>query len=217
MPSWSTFAVFVPAALVVLLVPGPSVLYVVTRSVDQGRAAGIASVSGVASGSIVHVLAAALGVSIVLTRSAEAFAVVKLAGATYLIWLGVRRLLARGGDEGGDAPAPTRAPSARRCYWQGVLVEVLNPKVAIFFLAFLPQFVDPSGAAPALQIVVLGLTFSALGCVSDGCYALAASSVGRRWAQHRASRARVERASGLVYVGLGVFAALTRRPVERTA
>jgi threonine/homoserine/homoserine lactone efflux protein len=216
MPSWSTFAVFVPAALVLLLVPGPSVLYVVTRSVDQGRAAGIASVGGVASGSVVHVLAAALGVSIVLTRSAEAFAVVKLAGAAYLVVLGTRRLLARG-DENGDTPVPTRSHSARRCYWQGVLVEVLNPKVAIFFLAFLPQFVDASRPSPALQTVVLGLSFSILGCLSDGCYALAASSVGRRWSEHRATRARVERASGLVYIALGLFAALTRRPVERTA
>jgi len=214
MPAASTFAVFVPAALVLLVMPGPSVVYIVTRSVYQGRDVGLASVAGVASGSVVHVLGAALGISIVLARSAEAFAVCKLAGAAYLVVLGVRRLLARASD---DEPAePVRARGVRRSYAQGIVVEVLNPKVAIFFLALLPQFVDPNRPAPALQMLVLGLTFTLLGVLSDGTYAVAAARIGTRLAARRATRRRMARASGAVYIGLGVFAALARRPVPRT-
>src|SRR5262245_31591415 len=215
MPSWSTFAVFVPAALVFLVVPGPSVLYVITRSVDVGREAGLASVAGIGSGAVVHVLAAAAGVSLLLARSAQLFSIVKLAGAAYLVLLGVRRLLSRGAADPAAAPVPVR--SLRRHYGQGVIVEVLNPKVAIFFLAFLPQFVDPTRAYPALQTFLLGCTFVLLGLLSDGMYAVVAASVGRRIAARRAARARIERASGVAYIGLGVFAALARRPVPRAA
>ena len=177
MPSWSTFAVFVPAALVLLLVPGPAVVYIVTRSVDQGRAAGIASTLGVTTGSIVHVFGAALGVSIVLTRSAEVFTVMKLAGAAYLIALGIRRFV---GTAREDTPTVKTGHSRRRLYGQGVIVQTLNPKVAIFFLAFLPQFVDPARGAAAVQTLLLGLTFAFLGMLSDGTYSLVASSVASR-------------------------------------
>jgi threonine/homoserine/homoserine lactone efflux protein len=216
MPSWSTFAVFVPAALVLLVVPGPAVVYIVTRSVDQGRAAGIASTLGVTTGSVVHVFGAALGVSIVLTRSAEVFTVMKLAGAAYLVVLGVRRFV---GTASADAPTGKSEHSLRRLYGQGVVVQTLNPKVAIFFLAFLPQFVDPARGAAAVQTLVLGFTFALLGMLSDGTYSIVASSIASRLtnATGRTVRQRLDRASGVVYVGLGVLAAVTRRPVERTA
>jgi len=212
MPSWSTFAVFVPAALLLLVVPGPAVVYIVTRSVDQGRPAGIASVLGVTTGSVAHVFAAALGVSLVLARSAEVFTVMKLAGAAYLVVLGVRRLLT---GPSGDVMAAAREHSLRRLYGQGVVVQTLNPKVAIFFLAFLPQFVDPTRGAAALQILVLGFTFALLGMLSDGTYALLSSSVATRVTASASIRRRLDRVSGAVYIGLGVLAAVARRPVER--
>ena len=212
MPSWSTLAVFVPAALLLLVVPGPAVVYIVTRSVDQGRPAGIASVLGVTTGSIVHVFGAALGVSLVLARSAQVFTVMKLAGAVYLVVLGVRRLLT---GPSGDVMDATRERSLRRLYGQGVLVQTLNPKVAIFFLAFLPQFVDPARGSAALQILVLGFTFAMLGMFSDGTYALLSSSVAARVTASASIRRRLDRVSGAVYIGLGVLAAVARRPVER--
>jgi threonine/homoserine/homoserine lactone efflux protein len=217
MPTWSTYAVFVPAALALLIVPGPAVLYIVTRSVDQGRAAGMASLFGVHVGSVVHVAAAALGVSVVLARSAEAFTVVKFAGAAYLIFLGCRRLFTRPVDDG--TPGIPADRTLRRTFAQGVVVNVLNPKTALFFLAFLPQFVDPGRGSTVFQTVVLGACFIALGIVSDGTYALLASSFGRRVRDRAVGRRRLERGSGIVYIGLGVYAALAHRPVavDRTA
>ena len=194
------------------MVPGPAVVYIVTRSVDQGRPAGIASVLGVTTGSVAHVFGAALGVSLVLARSAEVFTVMKLAGAAYLVVLGVRRLLT---GPSGAVMAAAREHSLRRLYGQGVLVQTLNPKVAIFFLAFLPQFVDPARGAAALQILVLGFTFALLGMLSDGTYALLSASVATLCHGGASIRRRLDRVSGAVYIGLGVLAAVARRPVER--
>jgi threonine/homoserine/homoserine lactone efflux protein len=212
MPGWSTYAVFVPAALALLVVPGPAVLYIVTRSVDQGRAAGLASLFGVHVGSVVHVVAAALGVSVVLARSAEAFTVVKFAGAAYLIFIGCRRLFGRAaGADAEDRAANGR--TLRRTFAQGIVVNVLNPKTALFFLAFLPQFVDGGRGSTALQTVALGVCFIVLGICSDGTYALLASSVGPRLRERATRRQYLERGSGLVYIGLGFYAALAHRPV----
>ncbi|MET1002794.1 MAG: LysE family translocator [Acidimicrobiia bacterium] len=218
MPSWSTYAVFVPAALALLLVPGPAVFYIVTRSVDQGRAAGMASLCGVHVGSVIHVLAAALGVSVVLARSAEAFTVVKFAGAAYLIFIGCRRLLGGAGGVDADGRAANDR-TLRRTFAQGVFVNVLNPKTALFFLAFLPQFVDARRGSTVLQTVVLGACFIVLGVLSDGTYALLASSIGPRLRERATGRQYLERGSGIVYIGLGLYAALAHRPVaaDRTA
>ena len=170
-----TFALFSAAALALLIVPGPAVLYVVARSIDQGRRAGLVSTLGVGTGSLVHVAAAALGLSAILAASATAFAVVKWAGAGYLVFLGVRRLV--GPDEA--APGPGRpARSLGAVFRQGVVVNVLNPKTALFFLTFLPQFADPSRGPAALQMLLLGGLFVTMGIVSDGAYALAAGSIG---------------------------------------
>src|SRR5215217_3065628 len=155
MPDPTTFGLFVVAALALLLVPGPAVLYVVARSVDQGRPAGLASVLGVGIGSLVHIAFAAVGLSALLASSAAAFGVVKWLGAAYLIWLGLQRLLTRGED----APAAVAPDHLSRIFLQGVVVNVLNPKTALFFLAFLPQFVDPSRGSVAAQVAVLGCVF----------------------------------------------------------
>jgi threonine/homoserine/homoserine lactone efflux protein len=142
MPESGTFLVFVLSALALVLVPGPNVIYIVTRGVDQGRRAGLASACGVETATLVHVAAAAAGLSALLASSAAASEVVRYAGAAYLAYLGVRTLLSDDGIGSGDSPPPARLA---RVYTEGFLVNLLNPKVALFFLAFLPQFVDPEG------------------------------------------------------------------------
>ena len=208
MPETSTLALFAVAAVTLLVIPGPAVLYIVTRSVDQGRAAGLASVCGVHVGTLVHVAAAALGLSALLVSSATAYDTVRWLGAAYLVWLGVRRLLARDEDLPA-APGPdARRPGLRRIFAQGVVVNVLNPKTALFFLAFLPQFVDTSRGSVPFQVVVLGVAFVLLGLLSDGAYAMAAST-GAGWLRRRPGVARASRlVSGGVLVSLGVTTAL---------
>jgi threonine/homoserine/homoserine lactone efflux protein len=210
MPDASTFALFAAAAITLLVIPGPSVLYIVTRSVDQGRAAGLASVGGIHVGTLVHVAAAAFGLSALLVSSATAYNAVRWVGAAYLVWLGVRRLLAREEDAaaiaGGGPDA--RRQGLRRVFAQGVVVNVLNPKTALFFFAFLPQFVDTTRGSVQFQVVVFGVAFVLLGLVSDGTYAVAASA-GARWLRRRPGVARTSRlVSGGVLISLGVTTAL---------
>jgi threonine/homoserine/homoserine lactone efflux protein len=205
MPSVHALVLFSLATIALLVIPGPAVLFIVTRSVDQGRSAGLVSVLGIHLGTVVHVLAAALGISAVLAASQTAFDIVRYAGAAYLVVLGVRTLMRRVDD---DAASPETAP-LRRIFWQGVVVNVLNPKTALFIVAFLPQFVDPSRGSATAQVLVLGGVFIALGLVSDSTYALGAARAGARlraWSRFAA----VQRyASGAVYIGLGLAAALT--------
>ncbi len=207
MPDASTLMIFVAAALAFLLVPGPAVLYIVARSVDQGRAAGFASVLGVGLGGMVHVAFAAVGLSAILASSAAAFAVVKWLGVVYLIWLGLRRLL--GDDEEGvlDAGEPDRLS---RIFSQGIIVNILNPKTALFFLAFLPQFVDASRGPMWTQVLVLGTTLVTLGLCMDGLYALLSGAVGD-WMKRKNESDRFRRGqrylSGGVYLALGAMAA----------
>jgi threonine/homoserine/homoserine lactone efflux protein len=210
-PATSTLAVFAAATLAILVIPGPAVLYIVTRSVEHGRRTGLSSVFGVHVGTSVHVLAAALGLSALLVSSAAAFSLVKYAGAAYLIGVGLRRLSGRRRDHLATPDLPRSDP--RRAFRQGVVVNVLNPKTALFFLAFLPQFLDPRRGPLFVQVLVLGLTFIAIGLVSDSAYALTASYLAGRWrGRGRPRRTQhAERASGLVYVGLGVLAAVTPR------
>jgi threonine/homoserine/homoserine lactone efflux protein len=165
----------------------------------------VMSMLGVQTGGLVHVVAAAFGVSALIASSAAAFTVVKYVGAAYLIFLGLRKLLGREPDEPEVVGAPA---STARLFTHGVVVNVLNPKTALFFLAFLPQFVDPSAGPVALQMLVLGLTLICLGVLSDGTYALLAAGAGN----HLRNRRRLERLSGGVFVGLGVFAALAGEP-----
>jgi threonine/homoserine/homoserine lactone efflux protein len=200
MPSSHAFAVFIPAALVLLAIPGPAVLYIVATSVDGGRRNGLVSVAGIHLGSLVHVAAAVAGLSALIVSSAIAFSAVKYAGAAYLVYVGIRKLL------GKDEPIETvdrRPRSARRIFGQGVLVNVLNPKTALFFLAFVPQFVDPDQPVWT-QTIVLGLCWVALGLLSDGAYALAGGTIG---GLIRRRRNAVRYASGGIFIGLGATAA----------
>src|SRR5262245_61147498 len=206
-PGATNLSLFVAAALALLLVPGPAVLYIVTRSVEQGRLAGFVSDLGIHTATLVHVIAAALGLSALLMSSALAFAVVKYLGAAYLIWLGVRKLLGPSEALGENLALPRH--SYRRLFRDGFIVNLLNPKTALFFLAFLPQFVEVSRGHVAMQIAFLGLTFALLGFVTDGCYAIAAGTAGN-WIKQNRSYLRFERyISGTVFIGLGLTAAFT--------
>jgi len=208
-PDASQWFVFVVASIVLLVTPGPAVLYVVTRSLDQGRRAGLVSVAGIGIGTLGHVAAATLGLSAVLNASAVAFGVVKWAGAAYLVWLGLRRML----TPDAEGPRVPLAPQDRATIFrQGVVVNLLNPKTALFFLAFLPQFVHPAHPV-APQVLALGLTFAALGVTSDALYALLAGTMRRVWLAGRGRGwLRAQRyLVGGVFVALGITAALTRR------
>jgi threonine/homoserine/homoserine lactone efflux protein len=202
----SQMAFFVGAALLLLVVPGPAVLYIVTQSVSYGRRAGLASVAGITTGTLVHIAAATVGLSALLASSALAFNVVKYLGAAYLIVVGIRRLA------GLERPTRDGAPRTRShasLFRQGIVVNVLNPKTALFFLAFLPQFIDSAQGAVWAQILVLGLIFACLGALSDGCWALVAGTLGDRL-RRSARFPKIQRyVSGSVFVGLGAVAALS--------
>jgi threonine/homoserine/homoserine lactone efflux protein len=212
----SRIALFVGAALVLLVTPGPAVLYITARAMTQGVRAGLVSVLAVETGNIVQVFGTALGLAALLASSALAFSIVKFLGAGYLVVLGVRKLASgRNGPPAGAQEA--RPASLRAVYAQGVVVSALNPKTALFFLAFLPQFVDPARGHVTAQILVLGAMFVALALLSDGAYALLAGTVGR-WLLRHPRFVRGERfVSGGVYIGLGAYAALSGSGGARVA
>jgi threonine/homoserine/homoserine lactone efflux protein len=207
-PDASTLLVFTAAALALIVVPGPAVLYIVAQSLDRGRLAGVVSALGVAVGGLVHVTAATIGLSSLIVSSAEAFTVVKYAGAAYLIGLGVHTIVR--GREDPEAELPRERKLSRR-FWQGVVVNVLNPKTALFFLAFLPQFVDPDAGSAALQIAVLGLLFVVLAVLSDSLWALAAGTASERLRGSSRFLAVRRYVSGSVFVGLGALTAAAKR------
>jgi threonine/homoserine/homoserine lactone efflux protein len=203
-PDSASLWLFAVAALALLAIPGPAVLYIVVQSAEQGRRVGLASVAGIHLGTLVHVAAAVLGLSALIVACAVAFSVVKYVGAAYLVYLGIRKLLER------DAPAPLehRREPLRRAFVRGVVVNVLNPKTALFFLAFLPQFVDADSGGVWSQALVLGFVFVGLGLVTDSLYALAAGTVGGLL---RRRRRALRYGSGVVFIGLGATAALAKR------
>jgi threonine/homoserine/homoserine lactone efflux protein len=206
MPTTQTIWLFCLAATALIVIPGPAVLYIVAQSVGQGRRAGLVSASGVASGGLVHVLAAAIGLSGLLLSSAALFSVVKFAGAAYLIYLGARRLL---GLEPSALVAIEEGRSNRELYRDGAVVNILNPKTALFFYAFLPQFLHPDRGSVALQALVLGSMFVAIALVSDSLWAVASGSAAA-WLKERPLAAKLERwVTGTVLVGLGTVAALS--------
>ena len=209
MPDASTYALFVAAALALLLVPGPAVIYVVARSVSGGRLTGLVSVLGIELGTLTHVVFAAAGLSAIVASSVVAFSVVKWLGAAYLVYLGLRQIFGRGGEEE-DTELSDSEDSRFRVFYQSVLVQILNPKVALFFLAFLPQFVDPSRGAAWTQIVVLGATLAFLGLFTDGLYALLGGTAGGWIRKRGGSLRRAGRyVTGGIYIALGAVAAIS--------
>lgn len=206
-PGTANIALFLGAALLLLLIPGPAVLYLVGRSVEHGRRAGLISILGIHAATLVHVAAAGLGLSAIIASSALAFALIKYAGAAYLIWLGLKKLFGRA--EPAEGRAAVLKQGHGRLFTDGFIVNLLNPKTALFFLAFLPQFVEPDRGHIAGQVVFLGLLFTLLGLVTDGCYALSAATAGA-WLKRSRGYLRLERyISGLLFIGLGLTAAFS--------
>ena len=197
------------ASIILLLTPGPAVLYIIARSIDQGRLAGLVSVLSIETGNLFLALAAALGLSALLLSSAAAFNIVKYLGAAYLVYLGVIKLFTRRAS-----PQETRLEpeNLQRIYRQGVLVALLNPKTALFFLAFLPQFVEPARGQESVQLLTLGCLFVLMAIVSDGMYALLASSAAE-WLKSRRLVGFADRyLAGFIFVSLGIAAALAVGP-----
>jgi threonine/homoserine/homoserine lactone efflux protein len=205
MLDWSKLSLFIYVTSILVFMPGPNTLYVIARSIQQGRRAGIVSSFGVQTASLVHIAAAALGLSALLLSSALAFNVVKYAGAAYLIYLGVKTLLTK---EKAKAAREVKSASLSRVFYQGVVVNLLNPKTALFFFAFLPQFIDAGRGSVAMQVVLLGMILVFLGTLSDMTYALAAGSIGN-WLRGNLRFLRAQRVfAGSVYLGLGAATAL---------
>jgi threonine/homoserine/homoserine lactone efflux protein len=206
-PTFESLAAFGIASLALLVIPGPAVLYIINRSVADGRNVALAAVAGLEIGNFMHVIAATVGLSAVIATSAAAFSVVKWIGAGYLIYIGIRTLATKP-----QAVSQLNDPmSRRRAFTQGIVVNTFNPKVALFFLSFLPQFIDADRGSAALQSLVLGSTFVVLGCISDSLFAILASAL-RGTLLRGKSLPFVQRyVAGSVFIALGAIASTTRR------
>jgi threonine/homoserine/homoserine lactone efflux protein len=206
--SASGLALFLFAALTIAVVPGPGIFYVAARTLSGGRRTGLASTLGTAAGGLVHVVAGSLGVSAVILASAELFAALKLIGAFYLVWLGIRTFR----DAGKLAADHIASPAHDRAFRDGVLVEAFNPKTAAFFLAFIPQFIDPAAGFPAFQFIALGLVSVILNTLADVVVVLMASTASAGLTRRPRLLQRLRQGSGMFIAGLGLSLALARRP-----
>lgn len=206
MIDFSKLYFFIAASLALLLVPGPAVLYITARSANQGRVAGLVSVLAIETANFLQSVAAALGLSAILLSSALAFDVVKYLGAVYLIYLGIRKLFSSDAQTENEA---VQRESLSKIYWQGFFVNILNPKTAFFFLAFLPQFVDPELGSVTRQTLILGIIFVGLAIITDSLYALLASSLAGQFRRNKNFQKGQRYFAGLVYIGLGITTALT--------
>jgi threonine/homoserine/homoserine lactone efflux protein len=211
-PSGANFSLFLLAALVIAAVPGPGIFYVAARTIAGGRKAGIASTFGTALGGLVHVIAGGLGVSAIILASAELFTVLKFAGAIYLVWLGFRTFR----EAGVAQPGPIAPVGVKQAFRDGVVVEALNPKTAAFFLAFVPQFIDPASGHPTLQFITLGLISVTLNTLADVVVVAIAATARATLSRKPALVRRLRQGSGLFIAGLGLSLALARRPVAST-
>ncbi|WP_139487971.1 LysE family translocator [Brevibacillus dissolubilis] len=203
---FSTIWLFVMAAAALLIIPGPAVLYIMARSIDQGKKAGLVSVLGVSLGGSVHVLAGAIGVSAILMTSATAFHLIKYLGAAYLIYLGCKTLFSASDSSASEIPTAPRKKLAT-IFYESALVEVMNPKTALFFLAFFPQFISPSAGSVTIQFLLLGAIFIIMAFISDGLYAVLAASMRKRILGSHVSSKLQNRITGYLYIVLGIFAA----------
>ena len=206
LPPTRELIVFVSAAALLLVIPGPAVFYILARSMYQGRTAGLASAAGIGVGTLVHVLAATLGLSALLISSVFAYSAVKYAGAAYLFYLGIKKFRERPGN---SSEQPRDLVSLPRVFRQGVVVNILNPKTAIFFFAFLPQFVSPARGKVPLQILLLGMTFAIMGWISDSMWALSAGSAAHWLRRQKRFTNKEHYVAGTVYMGLGLAAAVS--------
>jgi threonine/homoserine/homoserine lactone efflux protein len=207
LPPWPLLAAFVVASVVLAVTPGPAVLYIVTRTLSQGRRAGLASVAGVALGNLGNALGAAVGLAALFAVSSLAFSVVKYTGAAYLVWLGIKALRSAPATGSGPVAAPP-AVGARKVFRDGFVVALLNPKTAIFFAAFLPQFMSPASSA-LTQSLGLGATFVLIAGTTDCAYAFGASAVAPALARARRAAAFGRYLTASAFIGLGVFTAVS--------
>ena len=203
MPEVSALVSFAIASFALLVIPGPAVIYIITRSVASGRSIGLASVLGLELGTFMHVLAATVGLSAVLATSQSAFNVVKYLGASYLVLVGLRTILRQPQTMSTTTDAMTKVQAFR----QGFVINTLNPKIALFFLSFLPQFIDPDKSSNALQSLMLGGVFVVCGFLTDGIYALTASSLRETLVKGKALPFIQRYLAGVVFILLGVVAA----------
>lgn len=213
MPEPSSLALFVVAALLLAITPGPGIFYVAARTLAAGRREGLASSFGTGLGGMVHVVAGSLGVSAIVLASAELFTALKLAGASYLVWLGWRTIQAARQDAANVLSGGTIEPplGGRRAFREGVFVEALNPKTAAFFLAFIPQFIDGTGSV-ALQFLILGFVSVLFNTLADVVVAYAASGIRQGAAARPALVRRLREGSGGAMIALGIGLALAKRP-----
>ncbi|MBL8090528.1 MAG: LysE family translocator [Anaerolineales bacterium] len=202
----SQLIIFISASIALLLLPGPAVLYITARSASQGRVAGFVSVLAIETANLVQAIAAGLGLSAILLSSALAFDVVKYLGAAYLIYLGIRKLLSK---EKSGTGQEVKRERLSQIFWQGFVINILNPKTALFFFAFLPQFVNPTKGNVTLQNLSLGVLFVLLAFITDSIYALIASSLAEKLNANTNFQKGQKYFAGLVYIGLGVTTALT--------
>ena len=217
MPDAQHLLLFIAAGWLLNLTPGPDVLYIVTNALRSGAKAGVVAGLGITAGCFVHVFAAALGVSALMAASATAFTVLKWLGAAYLLWLGIKLLLAKAPQDGADLQAlASSRPAAplRKVFAGGFWTNVLNPKVAIFFLAFVPQFIAPDADHKALAFVLLGVIFNLNSVPVNSGWALAAAWMARRNAVQRGMHV-LDKAAGVMFIAFGLKLALTDNPSSR--
>lgn len=205
------FSLFVMAVLLLNATPGPDTAYIVGRSIAQGRTAGLLSALGISAGCCVHALASAIGLSAVIAASATAFTVIKLAGGAYLVYLGLRMILCTSGVETSEGARPEPGRSLRMIFWQAMLTNVLNPKVVLFFLAFIPQFVHADASHKTMGFLLLGIVFTLISTVWNSGTAFLAGTLSRRAGRNPRFRLWLERTVGAAFVGLGLKLALTRQ------
>lgn len=215
MPTTATLIAFAAAAFALVVIPGPNLIYIITRGIQQGRRAAIVSALGVQLGMVMHILLATFGLSALVAKSPVLYDVLKYAGAAYLVWMGVSLLRKRHAPL--DVPVEVRPTSMRRIFLSAVAINMLNPKVILFVLALLPQFVDPARGSTSIQMLVLGAVLIIVAMISDTTYALASGSVGEWLKRHPGSDRYRDRASGLVYLMLGLVVALTGSGSSKTA
>jgi len=208
MPDATSLIVFMTATLALNLTPGPDMIYVIARSVGQGQRAGVISALGIGTGCLTHTFAAALGLSALLMSSALAYNLVKYAGAIYLVYLGARALLDKSRSQEQSELKPASLPSI---FSQGVVTNILNPKVALFFLAFLPQFARDGAGSLASQIIFLGFLFNVSGTLVNIVVALLGGRIGKAFNRRRAVAPALRRGAGVVFIALGLRLAFTKR------
>lgn len=211
--TWESWTLFLVASLMLNLAPGPDMVYILSRSIGYGRKVGFASATGVWTGALVHALAAALGLSAILATSATAFLIVKYVGAAYLVWLGAKALFSASSSLGAvdAAGLNTKAPSIKAAFLQGALIDILNPKVALFFLAFLPQFIAPTSTHVFAETLILGVIVVAIAAIVEYLFVLAAAPLGAYLRNNKRLMTWLDRTFGALLIALGAKLALSDR------